>query len=60
MEEKNELVFPIKTWLWQVNCELCGYKSRWFKIQWIAKVVAIAHASLNHPYGYSKIEAKEE
>jgi len=32
-------------WLWNTKCELCGYKTPFFRRQWVAKALAAAIAT---------------
>ena len=45
-------------WLWQVKCNLCGYKSAYHHRP-VADTISMLHTFLNHPHGYNTIQAAE-
>jgi len=49
----------MKNWEWQVRCNLCGTHSTWLKSRFIAKILAIAHSIIRHPFGHTTISARE-
>lgn len=42
---------------WECKCGLCGYESEFHKMQWIARLLAIWHTIIIHPYGYCYIKS---
>lgn len=44
-------------WLWNASCSRCGYKSRFTKYRWFARLQARIHVIMKHPFACMTIAA---
>jgi hypothetical protein len=47
-------------WEWQVTCDRCGFKSRFYRSRNIARARAVIHAFCSHIFGQTTIAAREK
>lgn len=47
-------------WRWSASCGRCGYRSRYYRSEWWARVLAVLHTIIKHPYGAMTIAAVDD
>ncbi len=44
-------------WEWQATCSLCGFESHWYRTHFVARMRAMVHSIVRHPFGHTIISA---